>query len=103
MNLRWNVRKGDGVLETRVCDERWRRGHKSRPRLLFQTYFRSMLKRVLSFELSSGFSDTYASGLEVVVVSVVDAMEVVGDGAGDTLVLLEVGSPEGELMSTGEW
>ena len=62
-----------------------------------------MLKRVLSFELSSGFSDTYASGLEVVVVSVVDAMEVVGDGAGDALSLLEVGSPEGELMLTGEW
>ena len=62
-----------------------------------------MLKRVLSFELSSGFSDTYASGLEVVVVSVVDAMEVVGDGAGDALVLLEEGSSEGELMSTGEW
>ena len=62
-----------------------------------------MLRRVLSFELSSGFSDTYASGLEVVVVSVVDAMEVVGDGAGDALVLCEVGSPEeGELMLTGE-
>ena len=77
-------------------------GHNSRPRLFLQTYFRSMLKRVLSFELSSGFSDTYASGLEVVVVSVVDAMEVVGDGAGDALVLFEVGSPEGELMLTGE-
>lgn len=68
----------------------------------FRTYFRSMLKRVLSFELSSGFSDTYASGLEVVVVSVVDAMEVVGDGAGDALVLFEVGSRGGELMLTGE-
>ena len=62
-----------------------------------------MLKRVLNFELSSDFSDTYASGLEVVVVvvvvSAVDATEVAGDGAGDALALFEGGSPDdGELI-----
>lgn len=63
-----------------------------------------MLRRVLNFELSSNFSDTYASGLEVVVVSVVDAMEVVGDGAGDALALFEESSPEeGAVMLTGFW
>ena len=62
-----------------------------------------MLKRVLNLELSSDFSDTYASGLKVVVVvvvsSAVDAMEVVGDGTGDGLALFEEGSPDdGELI-----
>ena len=62
-----------------------------------------MLRRVLNFELSSDLSDTYASGLEVVVVvvvvSAVDAVEVVGDGAGDALALLEEDSPDdGELI-----
>lgn len=60
-----------------------------------------MLRRVLSFELSSAFSETYASGLEVVVVSAVDATEVAGDGAGDALRLFERVSPEdGDVMLT---
>lgn len=66
--------------------------------------FRSMLRRILNFELSSDFSEIYASGLEVVVVSAVDAMEVAGDGAGagDALALFEGDSPEeGEVMLTG--
>ena len=66
-----------------------------------------MLRRVLNFELSSDLSDTYASGLEVVVVSVVDVTEVVGDGAGDALALFEGVSPAGEVMLMGlggkEW
>lgn len=70
--------------------------------LLLRTHFRSMLKRVLNFELSSDFSDTYASGLEVVVLSAADAMEVAGDGAGVAVALFEGGSPEtGELMLAG--
>lgn len=63
-----------------------------------------MLRRILNFELSSDFSEIYASGLEVVVVSAVDAMEVAGDGAGagDALALFEGDSPEeGEVMLTG--
>lgn len=60
-----------------------------------------MLRRVLNFELSSDLSETYASGLEVVVVSAVDAMEGAGDSAGDGLAVLWGGSPEaGELMLT---
>ena len=48
-------------------------------------------------------SDTYASGLEVVVVSALDAMEVGGEGAGDASVLFERGSlEEGEVMLT-DW
>lgn len=43
-----------------------------------------MLRRVLSFELSSDLSETYASGLEVVVVVFeVEAIDAAGDGAGD--------------------
>lgn len=62
-----------------------------------------MLRRVRNFELSSDFSDTYASGLDVVVVSVVDATELAGDGAGDALALCERASPEGrDVMFTGE-
>lgn len=52
-------------------------------------------------ELSSDFSDTYASGLEVVVVvvSAVDAIDVAGDGAGDALAVFEGISPDdGELI-----
>lgn len=75
-------------------------GPRSIPKPFSQTHFRSILNRVLNFELSSDLSDTYASGLEVVV-SAVDVIEVAGDGAGDALALLE-GSPEdGELMLTG--
>ena len=60
-----------------------------------------MLRRVLNFELSSDLSETYASGLEVVVVSAVDAMEVAGDCVGDALALFWGGSPEdGELILT---
>ena len=63
--------------------------------VLLYTHFRSMLKRVLNFELSSDFSDVYASGLEiVVVVSVADAVGVVGKGAGDALTLYVEISPE---------
>ena len=62
-----------------------------------------MLKRVLNLELSSDFSETYASGLDVVVVvSAVDAIDVAGDGAGDALALFERWSPEdGELIVEG--
>ncbi len=61
-----------------------------------------MLRRVLNFELSSDLSDTYASGLEVVVVvSAVDAIDVAGDGAGDALALLEVSPEDGELIVDG--
>lgn len=60
-----------------------------------------MLNRVLSFELSSDLSETYALGLEVVVVSAVDAIDVAGDGAGEALALFWGGSPEdGELILT---
>ena len=78
----------------------WRTGRGASPSLLLPTYFRSMLRSVLNLELSSDLSDTYASGLEVVVVvSGVDAMEVAGDGAGEVMNLFEGGSPdEGELM-----
>ena len=71
--------------------------------LLLQTHFRSMLKRVFNFELSSDFSETYASGLEiVVVVSAVDVKDVARDGAGDALVLFERLSPEdGKLIVDG--
>ena len=60
-----------------------------------RTHFRSILRRVFNFELSSDLSDTYASGLEVVVVvSAVDAIDVAGDGAGDALALLKRPSPD---------
>ena len=54
-------------------------------------------------ELSSDFSETYASGLEsVVVVSPVDAIDVAGDVVGDALALFERLSAEGgELMVDG--
>ena len=72
-------------------------------RSLLQTHFRSMLRRVFSFELSSDFSETYASGLEIeVVVSAVDAIDVAGEGAGDALALFERLSAEGgELIVDG--
>ena len=62
-----------------------------------------MLRRVLNFELSSDFSETYASGLDIVVaVSVVDAIDVAGDGAGDALAFFEGLSPEdGEPIVNG--
>lgn len=64
------------------------------------THFRSILRRVFNFELSSDLSETYASGLEVVVVvSAVDAIDVAGDGAGDTLAFFKRLSPDkGELI-----
>ena len=51
-----------------------------------------MLRRVFSFEPSSDFSDTYASGLEVIVASAVDTVDVAGEGAGEALALSEEGS-----------
>ena len=62
-----------------------------------------MLRRVFNLELSSDFSETYASGLEsVVVVSPVDAIDVAGDVVGDALALFERLSAEGgELMVDG--
>ena len=70
---------------------------------LLWTHFRSMLRRVFNLELSSDFSETYASGLEtVVVVSAVDAIDVAGDGAADALALFERLSAEGgELIVDG--
>lgn len=62
-----------------------------------------MLSRVFNFELSSDLSDTYASGLEVVVVSAVDAIEVAGDGAGDALALFEGMSPEEDEVILTDW
>ena len=69
-----------------------------------------MLRRVFNFELSSDFSETYASGLEiVVVVSAVDAIDVAGDGAGEALALFERLSAEGgelivdSLKSLSTW
>ena len=53
-----------------------------------QTYFRNMLSKVFNLEVSSVLSVTYESGLEVVVVSVVEAVEGAVDGAGDALALL---------------
>ena len=46
-----------------------------------------MLRRTFSLELSSDLSDTYASGLDIVVVSFVEAVDVVVEGAGDALAL----------------
>lgn len=92
------------ILEALICHGDGRRGHCASPSLFLPTHFRSMLRRVLNLELSSDFSDTYASGLEVVViVPAVDAMEVAGDGAaGGVFNLFDGGSPEeGELMLTG--
>ena len=49
------------------------------------TYFLSMLSNVFSFELSSArWSDTYASGSEVVGTSV-EAVEVAMDGTGEAI------------------
>ena len=61
-----------------------------------------MLKKVFSFELSSGaLSDTYASGLEIVVASAVELVGVV-DGGGDGLVLwVEESREEGVVMIAG--
>ena len=50
------------------------------------TYFRKMLNKVLSLELSSTLSDTYASGLDVVA-SVAEVVEVATDGAGEAWAL----------------
>ena len=62
-----------------------------------------MLRRVFNFELSSDLSETYASGLEIVVVlSAVETMDVAGDGAGDALALLErLSAGGGELIVDG--
>jgi len=46
-----------------------------------------MLRRTFSLELSSDLSDTYASGLDIVVVSFVEPVDVVVEGAGDALAL----------------
>lgn len=55
-----------------------------------------MLKRVLSFEVSSGaLSETYAPGIETVGASP-DAVEVAVDGAGETLSFFAVKSCEDE-------
>lgn len=53
-----------------------------------KTYFLSILRRILSLELSSDLSDTYASGLEIVVASVVETVDVAVEGAGEALALL---------------
>ena len=93
-----NVRIIDRVL---MCGG-WKTENRLSQSLSLQTHFRSMLKRVLNFELSSVFSDRYASGLEIVVVSAVEAIEVVGDGAGDAWALFERVPPEdGELILEG--
>lgn len=70
---------------------------------ILRTHFLSMLNRVFNFELSSDLSDTYASGLDVVVVSAVDAIEVAGDGAGDALAPLEGRSPEEDEVMLTDW
>lgn len=87
------------ILETSLCHGGWR-GNTVDSQVFSQTHFRSILRRVFNFELSSDLSDTYASGLEVVV-SAVDVIEVARDGAGDALALFGVVSAEGgELMLT---
>jgi len=63
------------------------------------TYFRNMLSRAFSLELSSALSDTYESGLEVVVASVVEVVEGAVDGAGDALALVvDESRDEGVVM-----
>lgn len=58
-----------------------------------------MLSRVFSLELSSALSVTYESGLEVVVASVVEVVEVATDGAGEALALLvDESRDEGVVM-----
>lgn len=93
----------EDIADSLLCHGGWRTSKTSRPSLFLSTHFRSMLNRVFNFELSSALSETYASGLEVVVVSAVEAMEVAGDGAGDALVLFEGGSLEAGEVILKSW
>lgn len=71
---------------------------------LHGAHFRNILSRVFSFELSSGtFSARYASGLETVVASLVEPVDVVVDGAGEAFVLLvDESREEGCVMAAIE-
>lgn len=57
-----------------------------------------MLRRIFSLELSSDLSDTYASGLDIVVASVVEPVDVAVEGVVGTLALLVDESREGVVV-----
>ena len=59
-----------------------------------------MPRKVFNLEVSSALSDTYDSGLEVVVVSALEVVEGVVEGAGDSLVLLVDDSREVAVIIT---
>ena len=74
--------------------------------IVLHTHFRNILRKVFSFELSSGaLSDTYESGLDIVVASVVEAVEVVVliEGVGDAWALFVDESGDGVVVMLAEY